>query len=238
VPPLPPAPPELAAPVARATLDLRVSSEVEPPRDPRLALLLAYASDGREAIAEAWSTPIADRLPADAAIELADPPPELAAVRLAVQGEAGADPAGPIDQIPLAGRLVLYDDRNGDRRAGIGTTYFGAPPPSGASDDEEAAYYAARADYYDRYGNLDFFPISSPTDPANEIVAASELVVWIGRDERSGASGYRLIEETRRCDDQASGDGECVVCWTEEGAASFAEVHELRARWTLDRVSP
>ncbi len=232
-------PPQMRAPHEAATLSLELSALAEPPVRPRLALLFhlhPFADAMTPAYVEAYSMPLELPLPQTVSLELGELPDELAEFRERLREEHAAlagDPSLRAEDVPLLGTIILYDDRDGDKRVGLGSTYFDAPVPSEhAPAAEWDAYFAARADYYEQYGELSFFAISSPTDPANEIVAASELSVWIGTDPRHEASGYRLLRDERACEDLSESET-CVVCWSHRSEASFGERHPLVIDWAL-----
>lgn len=238
MPPLPNMDPERAALAsAQVTITPQLASGIEAPTRPSFALVAHYYSlvPGEDEVI-VLETGVLD-LSAELTLSLTEPPAALLALRERnYQDWESSDPFLTVEELPESMFIVFFDDKNDDGKLGIGDEYFGEIDAN-SSLEEHVAYFEAREAFYEEYGHLSFFQLSSPVDASNEVIALSPLRIRYGLDS-AGQTGWSLFNKTEEeCTfEERSGEGfteSCIACTSSTEDASFETAHTLAIEWAL-----
>ncbi|MDQ3370104.1 MAG: hypothetical protein M3680_32200, partial [Myxococcota bacterium] len=122
--------------------------------------------------------------------------------------------------------LVIYDDRDGDGALDLGESYG----PSAPSDGDAAGwerYREALDGWLVRYGDVDFVGLSSPSDPANEMVARAPLTA-----RYAAADGTWVVARNLRTCER---EPDCLRCTTTIAHLDEAAAYPVSVAWDLER---
>lgn len=144
----------------------------------------------------------------------------------------------------LVGDLVIYDDRDGDGRAGLGKSYGRPEPPHGVASQKDFARFAAElAAWEHTYGRVDFLTLSAPADPANEIVARTPIEVSYYQDSwlpynQVPVTGFALGLTTTACEEYHhknpnGSEWGCAACGTHREPLDFSKIQSVAIGWDL-----